>query len=369
MNMKVSFGDLKRQYQALKTKIDKAIFSVIEETAFVRGKYVSDFEAGFKSKLGVKNCVSCANGTDAIYIVLKSLGIGQGDEVITTSLSWIATSETISQTGAKVVFVDLDPYFCLNVSEIEKKITPKTKAIIPVHLYGQPADLDALLALCKKYNLYLVEDCAQAHFSKYKGRYTGLFGNAGTFSFYPGKNLGAYGDAGAIVTDDDVLAEKCRMFANHGALSKHDHDIEGINSRMDGIQAGILSVKLNYIDEWNDSRFRIARMYNELLKDVPEIRLPEIRPGCSHIFHLYVIRTKKRDELKKFLEEQGIQTGIHYPKALPFLKAYKYLNYTQADCPVAFDCQNEILSLPMFPEIKEEEIQYTAMKIKEFFQK
>ncbi|EKD28512.1 MAG: hypothetical protein ACD_79C00287G0019 [uncultured bacterium] len=367
MNLEVPFCDLKRQYRRIKTEIDNAIFSVIEETAFVRGKYVSEFEVGFKKKTGAKNCISCGNGTDAIYIVLKSLGVGPGDEVITTSLSWIATSETITQAGAKPVFVDLDPYFCLDVSKIEAKVNSRTKAIIPVHLYGQPAEMDKIMAICKKNNLFLIEDCAQAHFSKYKEKNVGLLGNAGTFSFYPGKNLGAYGDAGVIITDDDTLAAKCRMFANHGSVTKHDHEIEGINSRMDGIQAAVLTVKLQYILEWNEKRLQNALLYNKLLKNIIQIKTPEIRTDCTHIFHLYVIRSEKRNELQKYLQENNISTAIHYPKALPFLKAYGYLNNKEKDFPVAYKYQNEILSLPMFPELSSEEIEYVCEKISSFF--
>jgi dTDP-4-amino-4,6-dideoxygalactose transaminase len=366
--MEVPFVDLKIQYQNMKSEIDNAIFSVIEDTAFVRGKYVHEFEANYAEKYGVKHCISVANGTDALYISLKALGIGPGDEVITVANSWISTSETITQTGAKVVFVDIEPdYYTIDVSKIEKKITSKTKAIIPVHLYGQPAEMDMIKSICDKHNLYLVEDCAQAHFATYKGQKVGTVGNIGTFSFYPGKNLGAYGDAGAIITNDDELADKIRMFANHGALKKHEHQIEGINSRMDGIQAAILKAKLPYIDEWNKKRYQSALLYNDLLSDVEEIIPPKIRPCSDHIFHLYVIRANRRDKLQNYLKEHEVSTSIHYPTALPFMEAYDYLDCKTNDFPISYQCQNEILSLPMYPELEQSSICYVVDLIKKFY--
>lgn len=366
--MNVPFVDLKAQYKNLKSEIDSAIHSVIEQTSFVRGKFVEEFEKVYAAKYGVKHCISCANGTDAIYITLKALGIGSGDEIITVANSWISTSETISQASAKPVFVDIEPdYFNIDTDRIEEKITKRTKAIIPVHLYGQPAEISKVQEICEAYNLFLVEDCAQAHFAEYDGKKVGTFGIAGTFSFYPGKNLGAYGDAGAIVTNNDDFAKKALMFANHGALQKHKHEIEGINSRMDGIQAAILSVKLKYIDEWNDSRNKNAVRYNELFSNIPEVCTPKVRENSFHIFHLYVIRVNRRDELASYLKSKNIGTGIHYPTALPFLPAYKYLCHKPSDFPIAYQYQNEILSLPMFPELNNEQIDYVVNSIKEFF--
>lgn len=366
--MNVPFVDLKAQYRSLKDKINASIQDVINETAFIGGKYVKNFERQYAEAYGVKHCISCANGTDAIYISLKSLGVGLHDEVITVANSWISTSETISQAGAKPVFIDIDPeYYTIDASKIEEKITRNTKAIIAVHLYGQPAEIDRIRVITDRHNLYLIEDCAQAHFAEYKGQKVGTFGIAGTFSFYPGKNLGAYGDAGAIVTNDDEFANKARMFANHGALIKHCHEVEGINSRMDGIQAAILSVKLPHTTYWNQRRHHNAILYNSLLADVEDITSHKIMPAASHVFHLYVIRTGKRDELKKYLAEHGIATGIHYPKALPFLKAYDYLGYRPEVLPVAFKYQSEILSLPMYPELSQEQIEYVVETIKAFF--
>ena len=353
--MKVPFVDLKGQYNSIKTEIDTAIQNVIEEAAFIKGKYVQKFEEEYAEIYGVKHCVSCANGTDSLYIALKTLGIGSGDEVITTTISWISTSETITQTGARVVFVDIDPdYFTIDVSKIEEKINERTKAIIPVHLYGHPANMSKIMIIAKKHNLKVIEDCAQAHFAEWQGQKVGTFGDAGCFSFFPGKNLGAYGDAGCIVTNDDNLSEKMRRFSRHGALGKHDHEIEGINSRLDGLQAAILSVKLKYIHHWTALRIRHASTYNELLSDAEDIVTPLTHKDAKHVFHLYVIRTENRDELQSLFNANGISSEIHYPTALPFLKAYAYLGHKPEDFPVAHRFTSQILSLPMYPELTDD---------------
>jgi len=366
--MKVPFVDLKAQYLSIKNEIDTAISSVIDETAFISGKYAKSFENAFAEAYGVKHCIGVANGTDAIYITLRMLGIGRGDEVITVANSWISTSETISQTGAKPVFVDIEKdYFNIDTSKIEEKITSRTKAIIPVHIFGQPARIDEVKNICKKHNLYLIEDCAQAHFSEFHGQYVGTFGIAATFSFYPGKNLGAYGDAGAIITNDDNLAQEIRKFANHGALKKHQHQIEGINSRLDGIQGAVLKTKLAYIHKWNNSRLENGILYNKLLAEIKQVKTPKIREHCKHIFHVYELRTENRSQLIEYLNSHGIQTAIHYPIPLPFMPAYSYLNHTKNDFPVAAEYMNEILSLPMYPELSEEQIKYVVDTIKAFY--
>jgi len=368
--MNIPFLDLKAQYLDLKPEIDKAIENVISETAFIKGKYVENFEKEFAGAYGVKNCLAVANGTDALYIIMKMLGVGPGDEVITVANTWISTSETISQTGAKPVFIDAEPdLFCIDVSGIEEKITSKTKAIIAVHLYGQAANISAIKSICEKHKLFLIEDCAQAHFSEFEGRKVGTFGIASSFSFYPGKNLGAYGDAGAIITNDDELAKKMRMYANHGSLVKHAHEIEGINSRMDGLQAAILSAKLSHITDWNKKRLENALYYNELLKGVEGIVCPEIRKNTKHTFHIYAVRAEKRNELQVFLKQNGIETQVHYPAPLPFLKAYAYLQCKEQDFPVAGLYQSQILSLPLYPELGKEEIELIASKIKSFYSK
>lgn len=364
--MNIPFVDLKAQYQSIKTEIDTAIQNVIDETAFIKGKYVQQFEEEYAQSYGVKHVISCANGTDAIYITLKALGVGSGDEVITTALSWISTSETITQAGARVVFVDIDPdYYTIDTGRIEEKITSNTKAIIPVHLYGQPADMDVIMSIAKKHNLYVIEDCAQSHFAQWKGQNVGTFGIAGTFSFFPGKNLGAYGDAGCIISNNDDFASRARMFANHGALKKHYHELEGINSRLDGMQAAILSVKLKYIEQWNDKRLQNGLRYNELLSNIDDVLTPSIHPDVKHIFHLYVIRTEQRDKLQAHLEKLGVASGIHYPTALPFLKAYEYLGHKPEDFPVAHQYTSQILSLPMYPELTKDQLICVADAINE----
>jgi dTDP-4-amino-4,6-dideoxygalactose transaminase len=366
--MKVPFVDLKAQYLSIKEDIDKAIFNVIEETAFIGGKYVQNFEKEFAEKYHVKHCISVANGTDSLYIVMKMLGIGIGDEIITVVNSWISSSETISQTGAKPVFVDIDPvYHTINEKSIASKITPNTKAILPVHLQGQMCDMEVIMDIAKKHGLFVIEDCAQAHFSQYKGQLAGTMGIAGSFSFYPGKNLGAYGDAGCIITNDDELATKCRMFARHGALTKHEHIIEGINSRLDGLQAAILSVKLNHILGWTEKRIAHAMQYCQLLEDINQVVTPVIRPNSKHTFHLYVIRVKRRKELMDYLNERGVETAVHYPTALHNLKAYQYLGYAPADFQIANAYQDQILSLPMYPELQKNQLEYVADCIKNFY--
>jgi len=366
--MNIPFVDLKSQYLSIKGEIDGAIQSVIEESAFVRGRYVSQFEEEYAQECGVEHCISCASGTDALYITLKALGIGPGDEVITTALSWISTSQTISQTGARVVFVDIEKdYFTIDPARIEEKITGRTRAIIPVHIYGQAADMNSIMSIAKKHDLMVIEDCAQAHFAKYKGRTVGTFGIAGTFSFFPGKNLGAYGDAGAIISRDDQFSTRARMFANHGSLVKHQHEIEGINSRLDGIQAAVLSVKLKQIHKWNSQRRKNGLIYSELLSNIDGANPPLLRNQSEHVYHLYVIRTDKRDSLQKHLTACGISSGIHYPTALPFLIAYKYLGHKPTDFPIAHMYQSEILSLPMYPEMTNEMCEMVTKKIEEFY--
>ena len=367
--MNIPFVDLKIQYLNIKSESDNAIFSGIEETAFIKGRFVTNFEKEFADIYGAKHCVSVANGTDSIYVILKMLGIKEGDEVITVANSWISTSETISQTGATPVFIDTDEYFTIDVTKIEEKITSKTKAIIPVHMYGQMADVIKVEEICKKHNLYMVEDCAQSHFSELEGIRAGLRGVAASFSFFPGKNLGAYGDAGCILSNNDDLADKFRMYANHGALIKHQHKIEGINSRLDGLQAAILSVKLKYIIEWTQKRIAVADLYSELLSDVNNVSLPLRRANSKHSYHLYVIKAESRDELRAFLQDNGIACEIHYPTPLPFLAAYKYLNCNPEDYPTVLENQSKILSLPVYPEISKEQITYIVNKIKEFYNK
>jgi dTDP-4-amino-4,6-dideoxygalactose transaminase len=296
------------------------------------------------------------------------LGIGQGDEVITVANSWISSSETIGQTGATPIFIDIDrDYYSIDLGLFKKAINLKTRAIILVHLYGQACNLDEIELICKENGIYLIEDCAQSHFTEYNGRRAGTVGIAGSFSFYPGKNLGAYGDAGCIITNDKEFADKCRMYATHGSLKKHDHQIEGINSRMDGIQAAILSAKIPHILGWTNKRIENANHYINFLTSCKDIVLPKVRPNSKHSFHLFVIRAKRREDLIAFLKDFGIETAIHYPTPLPFLPAYSKRGFTTNDFKVASQYQHEILSLPMYPELDKQKIEYIANKIIEFY--
>ena len=365
--MKIPFVDLHAQYLTIKQEIDRAIGEVIAESAYIRGRHVDAFEQAWARTLGVKRCVSCANGTDAIYIALRGLGLKPGDEVITSAHSWISTSETITQAGGRVVFCDTDEEtFTIDPDDIQRKITPATVGIIPVHLYGQPADMDAIMAIARKHHLWVLEDCAQAHLARYKGRYVGTFGDAAAFSFYPGNNLGAYGDAGCVVTNNGRLAEWMATFARHGG--KGDHIMEGINSRMDGLQAAILNAKLPHLPVWTQARRLVAALYDELLEGTGDVITPEVGSNRDHVYHLYVIRSENRDVLRKHLSQAGISTVLNYPKALPFFPAYAYLSHVPKDFPVAYFNQSRILSLPIFPEITKEMITRTVESIRSFFQ-
>jgi len=366
--MKIPFVDLKSQYNSIKPEIDKAIASVIGQTSFIGGSHVDDFEKKFAEAYGVKHVIGCGNGTDSLYIIMKMLGIGPGDEVITPANSWISSSETITQTGARPVFVDIHPeYYSMNEELLEGKITKSTRAIMSVHLQGQVCEMDRIKAICDKHNIYLIEDCAQSHFSEYKGKKAGLFGVAGSFSFYPGKNLGAYGDAGCIITNDDALALQCRLYSHHGAIKKHQHQMEGINSRLDGMQAAILGAKLPHLPDWTEKRIKNAALYGKWLKDIPDIVIPVQRPQTKHTWHLYMIRCRQRNRLAAYLQEKGIETSVHYPTALPNLPAYQYLQHAPGDFPIASQYQDEILSLPMYAELTEDMVVYIAECIKSFY--
>ena len=364
--MKVPFVDLHAQYLSIKPEIDAAIAEVIAQSAFIRGPFVDRFEQQWADAVGVKHCVSCANGTDAIYIALRGLGVKPGDEVITTAHSWIASSEVITQAGGRVVFCDTDvDTFTIDPARLEERITSRTVGIIPVHLYGQPADMEAIMRIARKHNLWVIEDCAQAHLAKFNGQTVGTFGNAATFSFYPGKNLGAYGDAGAVITNDSALANWMATYARHGG--KGDHVMEGINSRMDGLQGAVLSVKLPHLRAWTEARRKVAARYDELLAGLGDVVTPAVASNRDHVYHLYVIRTAGRDELRTHLKDAGIDTVLNYPKALPFYPAYAYLEHTPADFPVAYANQSRILSLPVYPEIGGGAVEHIAECMRSFF--
>lgn len=348
--------NLSAQYLSIKEEIDAAIESVIGRSAFVRGPDVDAFEVAFAKLIGARHCVSCANGTDSLYIALKALGVKEGDEVIVPAHTWISSSETVTQAGGRVIFCDTnDLDYTIDVDAIESKITSKTVGIIPVHLFGHPADMDPIMLLAKKFGLWVIEDCAQAHLAKYKNKYVGSFGDVASYSFYPGKNLGAMGDAGALTTNNEQLALTMAMFARHGGLEKGSHLIEGVNSRMDGIQAAILNVKLKYLEEWTARRKSIASIYLNELTGLSEVALPHVNSNSEHVWHLFVMRHEQRDELKAFLSKNHVSTAINYPVALPFLPAYKYKNHQPSDFPNAFRNQSRILSIPLCPELKEDE--------------
>jgi dTDP-4-amino-4,6-dideoxygalactose transaminase len=366
--MNIPFVDLHAQYLSIKSDIDAAIARAISTSAFIRGPEVETFEKAWAETLGMQHCISCANGTDALYVAMRGLGVKPGDEVITTAHTWISTSETITQAGGRVVFCDTDDdTFTIDPALLEAKITSATVGIIPVHLYGQSADMDAIMSIARKHNLWVIEDCAQAHLATYKGKLVGTFGNVATYSFYPGKNLGAYGDAGCAVTNDARLAEWMAAFARHGG--KSEHVMEGICSRMDGLQAAILNVKLPHLSAWTEARRRVAARYNELLRGIGDLVTPQVAPDRDHVYHLYVVRSGKRDGLRKHLGETGVATVLNYPKALPFYPAYAYLGHTPQDFPVAHANQTQILSLPIYPEMSEEMIAYVVGCTASFFEK
>jgi dTDP-4-amino-4,6-dideoxygalactose transaminase len=356
--MSIPFVDLKAQYQSIKGEIDDAIAACIEDTNFIRGKAVTRFENAFAAYLGVESCISCGNGTDALEIILTALGIGSGDEVIVPALTWISTAEAVTNVGAVPVFADIERHtYTIKCSDIQAKITKKTKAVIPVHLYGSPADMGEIMRIADKSGIFVIEDCAQAHGAEYMGRKVGTFGIASSFSFFPSKNLGAYGDGGAIVTNDAELAGLVTKISNHGQLQeKHKHYMVGRNSRLDSIQAAILSVKLKYLDQWNRSRREVASYYLSRLQDNSEFILPFIDDEYYHVFHLFVLRCKNRDKLIVNLNEKNIAWGIHYPNALPFTEAYAYKKHLPTDFINASEVIKDILSIPIYPELTEDQL-------------
>lgn len=363
----IKFLDLNKQYNDIKEEIDDAIKNVINETAFIGGKYVAKFEKEFSIYQESDYCISVGNGTDALEISIEALDLEQGSEIIVPANSFIASSESVTRSGHKVVFCDCDETnYTISLPSLLSKITSKTKAILVVHLYGHPCDMDEILKLAKEYNLKVIEDCAQAHGAEYKGRRVGSLGDIGTFSFYPGKNLGAYGDGGAIVTNDENLAIKCKMISNHGRIEKYNHEFEGRNSRLDGLQAAILSVKLKHLDTWTESRINVANFYLENLKDISEIILPKREDWAKQVYHLFVIRTDRRDELQAYFKDLNIQTGIHYPISLPKLKAYNYLNCANENF-VANKVDNSLLSLPIGNHLVEKDLKKIVSALTKFF--
>ena len=356
----VQLVDLNRQYLRIKNEVDSAIESVIRDSAYIGGTRVKQFESEFADWLGVNHIVACANGTDSIEILLDALGVKTGDEVIVPALSWISTAEAVGTRGATPVFVDIDATYCINTQLIEGKITDRTKGIIPVHLYGCPANMPVIMDIAKRHNLFVLEDCAQAHGAEVNGQKVGTFGDCASFSFYPGKNLGAYGDAGCMVTNRSDIAEKARIIANHGQPQKHTHVLEGRNSRMDGMHAAVLSVKLKHLDMWTNERIAAAAHYDELLANHPSLALPRKPENYKHVYHLYVVQTEKRNVLQANLNANGVGNAIHYPTPLPAMECYQPLNTPESDYFVAAEACKRILSLPMFAELRTEEIKRVA---------
>jgi dTDP-4-amino-4,6-dideoxygalactose transaminase len=363
----IRFLDLSAQYYSIKEEIDTAISSVIRDAAFVSGAYAKRFEEEFAASIEVDYCVGVGNGTDAIEIAIEALNLPKGSEIIVPGNSFIASSEAVTRSGHRVVFADVDPEcYTLTAGMVKEKLTEKTAAIIAVHLYGHPCDMDSLMALAKEHGLKVIEDCAQAHFAEYKGRRVGSLGDVATFSFYPGKNLGAYGDAGAITTNSQELATICRKIANHGRVAKYDHDFEGRNSRLDGMQAAVLSVKLPHLNAWTDRRIQLSNFYLQELVGIPDLILPVRKVWAKQVYHLFVVRTSQRDALKSFLAEHEIETGVHYPISLPKLAAYSYLGQGQ-DPMFVNHTDSMLLSLPIGEHLSIEQARYVVETVRQFF--
>jgi len=363
----VPFVDLKAQYARIKPEMDAALQDVIANTAFIGGKKLKEFEAAFAAYCGVKHVIGVGNGTDALTIALKAMGVGAGDEVITVPNTFIATGEAITNAGASVKFVDIDARtYNMDATRLEAAITEKTKAVLPVHLYGQMADMDAIMAVAQKHKLLVLEDCAQAVGASYKGKKAGSIGDMAAFSFYPGKNLGAYGDGGAVLTNNDDFAKYARMYANHGRLTKYEHEFEGVNSRLDGLQAAVLGVKLSYIDTWNAERRQAAEWYDELLAPLSQqVLTPYVSPDSEAVFHLYVIQVPARDKLLERMKANGVDGGIHYPVPLHKQPAYRYMGHAPEDFAQSNAIAERIVSLPMFPEITREQCTQVARVVAE----
>jgi dTDP-4-amino-4,6-dideoxygalactose transaminase len=352
----IPFVDLPGQYRAIKSEIDAAVGSVLENAQYILGPAVGAFERDFAAFCHTSEAVGVNSGTSALHLALLAAGVGPGDEVITVPFTFVATVAAIEYSGARPVLVDVEPDFLtMDPAALDAAITPRTKAIIPVHLFGQPADMDPILAIARKHNLVVIEDACQAHGSEYKGRRCGSMGQLGCFSFYPGKNLGAYGEGGAVVTNDPVLAKKIRLLRAWGEETRYEHKYRGFNYRMDGVQGAVLGVKLRYLEGWTEARRRNAVAYGRHLAD-SGAQLPRERAGARHVYHLYVVRTERRDAWRERLTEAGVQTGVHYPIPVHLQPAYRDLGYSAGDFPVCERASHEVLSLPMFPELSEDQI-------------
>lgn len=365
----VPYLDLRAQLKPLRAELDAAIARTLDNCTFCLGPDVAQFEKDFATFCGAQHALGFNSGTSALHVAMRLFNVGPGDEVVTTPYTFIATSWAISYCGAKPVYVDIDDAtFNLDPKLLEKAITPRTKAILPVHLYGQPFDVDAIAAVCKKHNLPLVEDAAQAHGAKYKGKTVGSLGDVACFSFYPAKNLGACGEGGALTTNHADYAARAKALREHGSTVRYHHDEMGYNYRLEGIQGAVLGVKLKHLEKWTRERQRVAARYAELLADTP-LQLPAVASGVESAWHLYTVRSARRDELKKHLDAHGIGNAVHYPMPLHLQKAYAHLGYRPGDFPVAEKASREVLSLPMFPELTDAQIQRVAEVVKEFFRR
>lgn len=353
--------DLKPQYQSLQPQMDEAILAAVRSGQYINGPNVKAFEKELAEYLGVPHAVGLNSGTDALHLALRALDIGPGDEVITVPFTFVATTEAIGIVGATPVFVDIDPVtYNMDPVEIEAKITPRTKAIIPVHLYGQPADMEAIMAIAEKHQLHVIEDCAQAIGATLNGQKVGTFGTIGCFSFFPSKNLGAYGDGGAAVTRDPELAARLVALRGHGGRVKYHHEELGVNSRLDEIQAAVLRVKLPHLEAWNAARREVAKRYNELLKDIRGVVTPEELTGTVPVYHQYTIRVKDRDGIQEGMKARGVQTMVYYPVPLHLQKVHDHLGYQSGDFPISERAAREVLSLPIYPELTLEQQQQVA---------
>lgn len=366
--MNIPMVDLKIQYNKYKSDFDNAAIRVMESTAFIMGPEVQSFEKEVAEYSKVKHSFGVASGTDALLIALLALKIGKGDEVIVPDFTFIATSEAVSRTGATPVFADVNPdTFNLDFNSAEKKLTPKTKAIIPVHLYGQSVDMDSCMEFAKKHNLYVIEDCAQSQGAEWKGRKVGTIGDIGCFSFFPSKNLGGYGDGGMILTNRDDIADTIKALRNHGSFERYYHLIHGFNSRLDSMQAAILRVKLTHLEEWNNMRREVAHRYTDGLKNTPYTPPADNNEGVGHVYHQYTIKVpSKRNELQKFLAEKGISSMIYYPLSLHKQEVYSDLGHKTGDFPASESLEDQVLSLPMYPELTKEQTDYVVEALKEF---
>lgn len=368
--MNVPFLDLKAQNSAIADEVLPIWADILRNAAFIGGPQVQGLEEEYAAACGVRHAVSVSNGTDALRFAYLALGIQPGDEVITVSNSFIATTEAISQCGGVIRFVDIDPKtYLMDTALLEAAITPRTKGIVPVHLYGQMADMDPILAVAAKHGLWVVEDAAQSQLASYKGRRSGSIGVCSATSFYPGKNLGACGEAGAVTTNDDAIAARVRQLREHGQVKKYYHDIEGFNGRCDAIQAAALRVKLRHLPGWNEARRRNAGRYLELLADTPGVVLPTVSPHCVPVWHIFLVQVENRDAVAAYLNERGVATGLHYPLPLHQQKAYEHLHIPEGSLPVTEAVAKRLLSLPMFPELTEEQQQHVAATLKEAVQR